>query len=1075
MTEKSTTRRSIPRPWVVACFELPGYGGAAGMAHRLTEALNRVHPTVCLNLIEKRHSDYYLYRFGEHAFNPLGLPYHDTCKLEGSHADQREQVRACLDSWQPLLVLAVGYVAGRLLVEGGHPFFYLAWGCREIGFRLESGRFRGGSDLSSLEKAGPGRETEVVERADYVICNSTLLLGAFSHLWPDWKGKIHPVALSLQSLVEEDLKPFRTLSKPFHSRDIDVLFSASNWDRSIKNFSLVKHLLKLLAPLKVRVLGEGSHPNAEGLVTDRHEYFSLVGRSKAVVCPSLFDAAPGVLFEARSMGCNVVASSGCGNAFPEEIVEDRPRSYLEAIHRAILEPPSGNTALEDGEDIVATLPEIIQVFQQVDPHGLLKQPSEIRRPPEPEFQVDISMPARNEEHHIQQALRSLLAQAGVSLRIFVVDDASTDRTVERVLELKDPRIRLIQNSVRMGIGWCHNRVMDESSAPFVCHVDADDWVLPGAVHRLVSTLQSCTQAGMAHCWYLTVDERGECTREEFERQHSDFSVQNDPLNYERLLRKKCVINHLRTYRREALEIAGSFRENLEIGEDWDMALRLLARGFQIRQVRRFLYCYRLHTGNHSEKGALRLRSFLPGRSKLGWRWPRALGRAAIKKRVSRLGETMTRNAAPRLSVLLSRALSAFYSRCRSRFAGIELKFGKRSSASARLGYHLGIFPILSETFVRREIQALRETGLELFISARSSSSDYPSDPNTFYLEPLKVSQILTAFLSVFARRPFTTASALCYCWSQGRGNVRSDLRDLALATLVARWALSQRLTHLHAPWGNEAAFHAMVAASIAGVAFSFQIRAYELHRNGGVHVLNSLLSQSPLVITNCHYNREALKSRVKGKLTLVREGLPLQTFQRAAREGSVIFSLGRLVPQKGLRYLLQAAALLQEQGHSFDLIIGGGREDRWASCYLELHQLRRKLGLEDRVQFLGPISQDRARALMHSSDIFVLPCVVAPDGARDITPNTLMEAMACGLPVVSTRITAIPEVVQDGGILVPPGCSDALAGALEQLLTDPKLAENLGRRAREIASECFDIDRTASELRQSILEDEQIK
>jgi glycosyltransferase involved in cell wall biosynthesis len=94
-----------------------------------------------------------------------------------------------------------------------------------------------------------------------------------------------------------------------------------------------------------------------------------------------------------------------------------------------------------------------------------------------------------------------------------------------------------------------------------------------------------------------------------------------------------------------------------------------------------------------------------------------------------------------------------------------------------------------------------------------------------------------------------------------------------------------------------------------------------------------------------------------------------------------------------------------------------------------------------------------------TADVFVLPCVVAEDGSRDITPNALIEAMAMRLPVVSTNVTAIPEIVDDGvsGLLVPPRDENALAAALIRLSKDPPLRRRLGKNARSKVEPQFDI------------------
>src|SRR6185295_15360581 len=129
-----------------------------------------------------------------------------------------------------------------------------------------------------------------------------------------------------------------------------------------------------------------------------------------------------------------------------------------------------------------------------------------------------------------------------------------------------------------------------------------------------------------------------------------------------------------------------------------------------------------------------------------------------------------------------------------------------------------------------------------------------------------------------------------------------------------------------------------------------------------------------------------------------------------------------LIEQKGLSYLLQACARLREGGHSFECEIVGGTEDIYMNYYLELKKLHRNLALENQVRFVGSLPFKAVLKKYSQADIFILPCVIAEDGSRDITPNALIEAMAMKLAVISTTVTGVPEIVEDGvsGILVPP-------------------------------------------------------
>jgi glycosyltransferase involved in cell wall biosynthesis len=136
---------------------------------------------------------------------------------------------------------------------------------------------------------------------------------------------------------------FARLQEPFHKREIDVIFIASSWNRSEKNYKFVKEIASRLKDLNIHVVGEvekkDNNATYHNLITNRKEMFGLLGNSKTIVSPSLFDAAPGILFEASAMGCNIVASKNCGNwMLCNEILLVDPfnlSSFLEKIHLSL--------------------------------------------------------------------------------------------------------------------------------------------------------------------------------------------------------------------------------------------------------------------------------------------------------------------------------------------------------------------------------------------------------------------------------------------------------------------------------------------------------------------------------------------------------------------------------------------------------------------------------------------------------------------------------------------------------------------------------------------------------------------
>jgi glycosyltransferase involved in cell wall biosynthesis len=175
----------------------------------------------------------------------------------------------------------------------------------------------------------------------------------------------------------------------------------------------------------------------------------------------------------------------------------------------------------------------------------------------------------------------------------------------------------------------------------------------------------------------------------------------------------------------------------------------------------------------------------------------------------------------------------------------------------------------------------------------------------------------------------------------------------------------------------------------------------------------------------------------------------------------LVLSVGRLVQKKGFPDLLEALAVLKGRAVGFRALVIGEGPQRTA-----LEQQVKRLGLDDLVTLPGAVSQETLVAIYKQADVFALPCRVLDDGDRDGLPNVLLEAMATGLPVVSTPISGIPEVIHNGedGLLVGERDVAALAGALELLLGDAELRRRLGENARRTIETEMSADAMALQL-----------
>src|SRR5437667_4831805 len=174
-----------------------------------------------------------------------------------------------------------------------------------------------------------------------------------------------------------------------------------------------------------------------------------------------------------------------------------------------------------------------------------------------------------------------------------------------------------------------------------------------------------------------------------------------------------------------------------------------------------------------------------------------------------------------------------------------------------------------------------------------------------------------------------------------------------------------------------------------------------------------------------------------------------------------VLSVARLVEKKGLEDLIAAADILRRRGRVFRVeIIGSGPQRE------TLKAQAKQMGLADRVRLAGAQAHDAVCLAYQRASIFVLPCVVTSEGDRDGIPNVFLEAMASGVPVVSTPVSGIPELIDSerDGLLVAPNSPSMLADALDRLLRDPELRDRLAGAARVKVEERFSIDRSSRQL-----------
>jgi glycosyltransferase involved in cell wall biosynthesis len=409
---------------------------------------------------------------------------------------------------------------------------------------------------------------------------------------------------------------------------------------------------------------------------------------------------------------------------------------------------------------------------------------------------------------------------------------------------------------------------------------------------------------------------------------------------------------------------------------------------------------------------------------------------------------------------------------------------------ARIAYLMSHYPAVSHAFVLREVEHLRKTGIEVATLSihRAGPEDLLSDHDreaaatTTSVLPTTARALVGAHFAALMRSPRRYLSTLALALRTGTPSPRDRLWHLFYfgeAMLLLQHCRRARIAHLHAHFADSATDVAMMVTqyrrdqSVDGVECSWSLAVhgsvefYNVER----YALTEKIDHANFAVAISDFGRSQLMRLSDGTrwphIHVVRCGIdPSAYVPPSSREDSdnaarVLF-VGRLLHGKGLSLLFEAIAELRRRGLDVTAsIIGDGPARR------ELEASARSLGLSGQVRFEGAVAQEALHAQYARADVFCLPSF-----AEGI-PVVVMEAMAMELPVVTTRIMGIPELVDDGtnGLLVPPGRVDALTETLARLVRAPDERRRIGRAAREKVCAGYDVARSAARMR-SVLEAE---
>lgn len=402
----------------------------------------------------------------------------------------------------------------------------------------------------------------------------------------------------------------------------------------------------------------------------------------------------------------------------------------------------------------------------------------------------------------------------------------------------------------------------------------------------------------------------------------------------------------------------------------------------------------------------------------------------------------------------------------------------------RLAYLVSRYPLTSHTFILREVLALRRAGVEIdtFTVRRPepehllTGADHEAHDTTHALVPPPLAELAASHLRALLTRPHRYLATLLLALSLRGAGARALLWQLFyFGECVLMWRECGRrgIRHIHAHHANVASDVALLAAHLGGRGWSWSFTMHGSTEFFDVreHRLPQKVENARFVVCVSDHGRSQLMTHVGtghwDKLRVVHCGLDVSVFRppERARDGGgqlEILTVGRVVPVKGQSLLVEALPELVRRGIDARLtVVGDGPQ------LPELSEHARRLGVADRVELTGSVGQDRIREHYARADVFALPSFA------EGLPVVLMEAMAMELPVVASRITGVPELVEEGvsGELVVPGRADELIEGLARVLgRDAEARRAMGRAGRAKVLAEFDIERTAAELRETFRE-----
>ena len=394
----------------------------------------------------------------------------------------------------------------------------------------------------------------------------------------------------------------------------------------------------------------------------------------------------------------------------------------------------------------------------------------------------------------------------------------------------------------------------------------------------------------------------------------------------------------------------------------------------------------------------------------------------------------------------------------------------------KVAYIMSRFPNLTETFVLYEMLELERQGVAVSVYPLLRTRQRVVHPEAESIvrraryHPFLSLPIIRANCRFLRRRWRAYLGVLAEILRGTWGSANFFIGAIGIFPKAVRFAqemVEEGVTHVHAHFSNHPAVAALIVHRLTGIPFSFTGHGHDLHVER--RMLGEKIEAAEFAVMISRYNRELVLEDCRGvraeKIHIIHCGVDTEFFSPGNRTRTggpfSIACVGSFIEVKGHRYLIEACRLMKGQGRRLRChLIGDGPGRRRIARQVA------EAGLLEEVVLHGALPRPRVAQLMAEADVIVQPSVPVRRGSREGIPVSLMEGMASGLPAVASRISGIPELVEDGstGLLVPPGDAPSLAGALQRLAESPDLRREMGRAGRLRVEEHFDLRKNVARL-----------